>query len=738
MIYTNLNNSGEVEAVYAAKRATTTGTPPLLYSSKGYDLEDFLISGNTVQNGTPTPSNPVDVVGCGDRTENLIDTNDPTARNNMYINGNGVVASSGGWWVSGYIPIEQGERYTAKDTQDRYLFYSEKGGTSTFVNSNPKYGFTVPDGINYVRVWGRKNSVMLVKGSTVPSSYVPYGYRIPITCGGVTQNIYLGEVPTTRNIKKLVLDGTENWILYDNNYFSDIIDNTAKQNNVCKCTHLISDGGIYVGSSTSRLKVYSSAVSSVAQNLDEWKAFLANQYAAGTPVTIWYVLAEPETGIVNEPLHKIGDYVDTISLSQSGITVPTIAGTNAITIETTVLPSSISVTTPEKEVAEVYAGINYQNPIYYKSRTLTGTLPLTFKGLGQPLKDYSIIGNAVQNGTPTPDDPIFPQECGDRTENLFDRSKETPRGYLDADNVWHGSTVDSESDFIRVKASRSYTLHMIQTFPSGYYVYVNLYDDNRQFVGNVVTFGTPIRYKTVTPSANGYIRFNRSYKASDWMFYGGTDQIPYEPYGYRIPITCGGETQNIYLNEPLRKIGDYADEIDFKAGTVTRRIKEIVLTGDETYLYAWGVISFIPSRSGIASYNVKSLLCNQYNGISNMSASQSSAAKNLSAFFLTSGRIAIKDTNFNNTTWTPHVQEMYAAGTPVTIWYVLAEDQVEAVTLPQIPTISGQNTLTVETTVQPSSASITGHIKPTGYGQLLDVNDVDIQDSNGTPIFIQG
>ena len=28
--------------------------------------------------------------------------------------------------------------------------------------------------------------------------------------------------------------------------------------------------------------------------LEEWKAYLANQYELGTPVTVWYVLENPE------------------------------------------------------------------------------------------------------------------------------------------------------------------------------------------------------------------------------------------------------------------------------------------------------------------------------------------------------------------------------------------------------------------------------------------------------------
>ena len=43
-----------------------SGTPPLSFKSKGKPLTAWSITGNTVQNGTPTPENPVEVLGCGD------------------------------------------------------------------------------------------------------------------------------------------------------------------------------------------------------------------------------------------------------------------------------------------------------------------------------------------------------------------------------------------------------------------------------------------------------------------------------------------------------------------------------------------------------------------------------------------------------------------------------------------------------------------------------------------------
>jgi hypothetical protein len=79
-------------------------------------------------------------------------------------------------------------------------------------------------------------------------------------------------------------------------------------------------------------------------DVTDFKSFLAAQYANGTPVTVWYVLAEPETAVVNEPLHKIGIYEDTITMAQAGVTIPTFDGDNTISFGTSVQPSGMSAT----------------------------------------------------------------------------------------------------------------------------------------------------------------------------------------------------------------------------------------------------------------------------------------------------------------------------------------------------------------------------------------------------------
>lgn len=57
------------------------------------------------------------------------------------------------------------------------------------------------------------------------------------------------------------------------------------------------------------------------------------------------------------------------------------------------------------------------------------------------------------------------------------------------------------------------------------------------------------------------------------------DEIDPNYGSYKVPVTVSGEngeetTTNIYLDEPLRKIGDYADYVDFAGKKVVRNVEE--------------------------------------------------------------------------------------------------------------------------------------------------------------------
>lgn len=237
--------------------AELSGVPPLRFKSNGKPLLDWHIIGNTIQNGTPTLSNPVSVQGVGE----------------LEISG-------------------------------------EHSGE----------------------------------------------YKIPISNGQQTTNIYLGSTPSTRQIKKLVLDGSELWAahatrpnLYTLNSVSDYL---HAINPAPICSHYSAKTvasaaavennnlALYYNSTqptTSLLYIKDEEIATVA----DLKSYLADQHANGTPVTVWYVLATPQTATINEPLQKIGEYADSVNMADTGIVITTVRGNNVLTVDTTVQPSEV-------------------------------------------------------------------------------------------------------------------------------------------------------------------------------------------------------------------------------------------------------------------------------------------------------------------------------------------------------------------------------------------------------------
>lgn len=176
-------------------------------------------------------------------------------------------------------------------------------------------------------------------------------YKIPISSANTTTPVYLGEVETTRKIKKLVLDGTENWSLATDSAFRITINGYLRnEDNIPICTHYrciapvnktadLSDGdAAFLVSSSGNNYFYISDYNYTTAA--DFKSYLTQQYANGTPVTVWYVLANEETAVVNEPIRKIGDYADVVS----GITISTITGADSFDVLTTLKPSEVELT----------------------------------------------------------------------------------------------------------------------------------------------------------------------------------------------------------------------------------------------------------------------------------------------------------------------------------------------------------------------------------------------------------
>lgn len=334
------------------------GVPPLTFTAKrAGTLIDYRIDGNTVQNGTPTPDNPIEPEFVGDKTENLFDVTGQMDDGHYYNDSGNIASYSKVAYFYDYMKIDPTKNlyiYNAHDGINtvRYYYYNSNKEwlrrSGALVNGAP---LTPPVGTEYIRLQVSTEQeyqyIMITQTSISASPFIPYGYKIPISSAGQTKNIYLGQVQSTRKIKKLVLTGEESLSQSYNRYryYYTRHDNPASVSNAAISNILLEGSGLSTSDTFNITNdgILDFGVVNTFSSLELFRSYLAAQYAAGTPVTIWYVLATPEVGIVNEPLAKIGDYADSVDFSQAGVEIPVTAGENTLSVGTNIQPSNMMI-----------------------------------------------------------------------------------------------------------------------------------------------------------------------------------------------------------------------------------------------------------------------------------------------------------------------------------------------------------------------------------------------------------
>lgn len=129
------------------------------------------------------------------------------------------------------------------------------------------------------------------------------------------------------NIKKLVLDGTESWIYYNSGtfgvFYSDIVSVKLNTNNYL-CTHFTkgnytTTNNVILFTNSGRLHIRNDNIS----NATDFKSWLAEQYNAGTPVIVYYILETPElipcTAKQESILNSFYTYKGVTNISMIGI-----------------------------------------------------------------------------------------------------------------------------------------------------------------------------------------------------------------------------------------------------------------------------------------------------------------------------------------------------------------------------------------------------------------------------------
>lgn len=361
-------------------RKLTTATEAVenpLYSD-GSPITTYTLKGNEEHTGTPSPQNPVMPQGCGERTAQLIPEflrGSASASgvnfeqiDSMTIRAYGELSSYVQQVSQISFKLSAGTYYlwlysTNSDTK----FYPQirsVDGQTTYRTGNGSFTLT-EDTVVVPRFVGSSSTatiidenikLMLNLGSQ-PLPYEPYGFKIPILTAQTTTNIYLGSVQSNRQIKKLVLTGDESFswtrsTSYSGGFFTTWSNVGGKPYELFYCSHAqsVSDITDYVNGTCYSDGSLNIRIMPEGSTATQWREYLAQQYANGTPVTVWYVLLTDTTGIVNEPLQKIGAYSDSIS---NATAIPTTEGANSITVDTTVQPSEFTATWTGWHNAEV-------------------------------------------------------------------------------------------------------------------------------------------------------------------------------------------------------------------------------------------------------------------------------------------------------------------------------------------------------------------------------------------------
>ena len=350
---------------------------------------------------------------------------------------------------------------------------------------------------------------------------------------------------------------------------------------------------------------------------------------------------------------------------------------------------------------------------------------------GTAVTAYTIKGNTVQNGTPTPASPVEVNGVGVRTENLLDYS-------TFVNDYWLNNNTGLPQPYNtggRIATTSSIDVNNVNNvtfnFTSGV--------ENTQFMYSLFNGSTLIERVTglsrgtTIDVSNGDTLYLCLYRTtglpitisdvSNAMLNVGSTALPYEPYGYKIPILSGQQPTNIYLGSTQ----------------TVRQIKKIVFDGSQTiyscvptadsqnyccvFRYAdIGMDDIVDFDLAMAGISYPQFITDRfvakptsqrslYDDISSGEyGANTMTAKNRYVIFC----VSELTTSEEYTQW--------FTNNPTTLYYILETPQTAAVNEPlmkigtyadtlsnvaSVPTTEGANSITVDTTVQPSEFSAT-------------------------------
>ena len=212
---------------------------------------------------------------------------------------------------------------------------------------------------------------------------------------------------------------------------------------------------------------------------------------------------------------------------------------------------------------------------------------------------------------------------------------------------------------------------------------------------------------------------------------------------YRVPVTVSNgtdtQTTNLYLPEQIKMVGDEAEYVDYKEQKQHRVRKNLLPTITATYSKngillrseSDGTVIVNGTATSRAFFTLKENISYPFDTILS-GCPQGGSSEGYCLRVLTMDVVSIIATDFGRGALIPSNTEVYIEiriengfecnnleFTPMIRKVDIEDDTYEPyientdldVTLPALPTLSGTNTLTIGTAVQPSKVEITGKIK---------------------------
>ena len=341
-----------------------TGNPVVCYPVENYPL-GVTASWEPVQKGSgePSPDNirpisgrdAVSVERCGENLlnpkKNRYNTYTPYGLTITYL-GDNLVHLEGTYQENGgsFVILDSNQNllagrglkitgFTVEGTKQKYSLYGLRTKNETVIAMSAQ--FTKGDAIDMT-------VAVVVSGTTPPTEYTPYrgdtlALTLPSTVYGGTVDAVTGEGQETW--KLVTLDGTEKWSTWGLNannpaatgFYTYDINDYDRINVKGICSHLPATakdvwGGrnVGIGFATVGMPYYfmycvpNSLLPDISagHEVASLKAYLAAQYAAGTPVQIAYKLAEPVpfTATGAQPISSLSG-VNTLMTDADSVTV---------------------------------------------------------------------------------------------------------------------------------------------------------------------------------------------------------------------------------------------------------------------------------------------------------------------------------------------------------------------------------------------------------------------------------